>query len=364
MRLVVQQKGMVIRMEKDYTALNELIEQCKNSGVITNQALSSVIDKMDLDATELEEIYQRIFFENIQLVEDLEDTNPETLELDSVEQDSSEDPVRLYLREIGKYKLLSAEEEISLAERIAQGDNVAKDLFIKSNLRLVVSIAKQYGGRGVPILDLIQEGNLGLMTAVEKFDPSKKARFSTYATFWIRQAVSRAVKKQARTIYIPVNKVDTINRVKKISGLFYQYYGREPTVEEIAEKLNMTVDEVLEIQKIPVLTKSLDEPIGDENDDHTQGDKLPDETVISPEEASDQTLLRETIAQLVKTVTSREAVVLEMRFGLGGYCPHSREEIAEEFGIDEEYIKQIEENALKKLKNPQRMERIEAFRDE
>ncbi len=288
-------------------------------------------------------------------LEDIDMTVPDTV--------SIEDPVRLYLKEIGKVPLLSAEEEVELAQRMEEGDQEAKNKLAEANLRLVVSIAKRYVGRGMLFLDLIQEGNLGLMKAVEKFDYRKGYKFSTYATWWIRQAITRAIADQARTIRIPVHMVETINKLIRVSRQLLQEYGREPTPEEIAEAMNITVERVHEILKISQEPVSLETPIGEEEDSHL-GDFLPDENVPVPAEAATFTLLKEQLGEVLGTLTEREQRVLILRFGLEDGKARTLEEVGKEFNVTRERIRQIEAKALRKLRHPSRSRKLKDYLDQ
>jgi RNA polymerase primary sigma factor len=273
-----------------------------------------------------------------------------------------DDPVRLYLSEIGRVQLLSSEEEVKLAERIAQGDEWAKRRLAEANLRLVVSIARRYVGRGMLFLDLIQEGNMGLMKAVEKFDHAKGFKFSTYATWWIRQAITRAIADQARTIRIPVHMVETINKLVRVSRQLLQELGREPTVEEIAQAMEITVDKVNEIMKISQEPVSLETPIGEENDSNL-GDFIEDIDVIAPADAAAFELLREQLEDVLGTLTEREESVLRLRFGLDDGRTRTLEEVGKAFGVTRERIRQIEAKALRKLRHPSRSKRLKDFMD-
>nr|WP_296192889.1 RNA polymerase sigma factor RpoD [uncultured Anaerobutyricum sp.] len=280
-----------------------------------------------------------------------------------LERGSAEDPVRMYLKEIGRIPLLSSEEEIELAKRMEQGDEEAKKQLSEANLRLTVSIAKRYSGRGMQFLDLIQEGNLGLIKAVEKFDYRKGYKFSTYATWWIRQAITRAIADQARTIRIPVHMVETMNRVNRTSRRLLQEYGREPTPEEIAEVMNLPVERVLEISKISQEPVSLETPIGEEEDSHL-GDFIQDEHIPVPADEAAHTLLREQLEMVMDTLSEREQKVLALRFGLEDGKPHTLEEVGREFQVTRERIRQIEAKALRKLRHPTRSRKLRDFLEE
>ena len=307
------------------------------------------LNKDEVPIGELEEIEQ----------EDLQITDPSILDPGDVGVD---DPVRMYLKEIGRVPLLHADEEIELARRMSEGDVEAKNKLAEANLRLVVSIAKRYVGRGMLFLDLIQEGNLGLMKAVEKFDYSKGFKFSTYATWWIRQAITRAIADQARTIRIPVHMVETINKLVRVSRQLVQELGREPTPEELAKELNMPVDKVREISKISQEPVSLETPIGEEEDSHL-GDFIPDEDAPAPSEAASFVLLKEQLGAVLETLSEREAKVLRLRFGLDDGRARTLEEVGKEFDVTRERIRQIEAKALRKLRHPSRSKKLKDFLD-
>lgn len=294
------------------------------------------------------------------LLSDEDEVDMENLDLSIPDGISIEDPVRMYLKEIGKVPLLSAEEEIELAKRMENGDQEAKKRLAEANLRLVVSIAKRYVGRGMLFLDLIQEGNLGLIKAVEKFDYRKGYKFSTYATWWIRQAITRAIADQARTIRIPVHMVETINKLIRVSRQLLQELGREPTPEEISEEMGMPVDRVREILKISQEPVSLETPIGEEEDSHL-GDFIQDDEASQPSEEASYTLLREQLEEVLSTLTPREEQVLRMRFGLTDGKPHTLEEVGKEFDVTRERIRQIESKALRKLRHPSRSKKLRDF---
>ncbi|MBP3719366.1 MAG: RNA polymerase sigma factor RpoD [Eubacterium sp.] len=289
-----------------------------------------------------------------------EEIDLEKIELSVPEGVSLEDPVRMYLKEIGKVQLLTAEEEIELAQRMEEGDEVAKQKLAEANLRLVVSIAKRYVGRGMLFLDLIQEGNMGLIKAVEKFDYRKGYKFSTYATWWIRQAITRAIADQARTIRIPVHMVETINKLTRVSRQLLQELGREPSPEEIAEEMEIPVDRVREIQKISQEPVSLETPIGEEEDSHL-GDFLPDEDIPAPQDAAASTILKEQLVEVLGTLTEREQKVLRLRFGLDDGRARTLEEVGREFNVTRERIRQIEAKALRKLRHPSRSRKLKEF---
>ena len=358
-------------------AIEKLIEKGKAKGKLTSHEIDSVIIEFeDKDLDELEKLYEAIETNNIEIVDDMGDVVSDTLgfdneigknaEIDVDDSDSKgivmDDPVKVYLKEIGKVPLLTAEEEIELAMRIANNDIEAKKRLEEANLRLVVSIAKRYGGRGMQFLDLIQEGNLGLIKAVEKFDYTKGFKFSTYATWWIRQAITRAIADQARTIRIPVHMVETINKVKKTNSILLHKNGREPTPEEIATELGMSVDKVREILRVAQEPVSLETPIGEEEDSHL-GDFIPDEDALAPADAASQSLLKEALNAVLKTLTPREAKVLTLRFGLDDGHPKTLEEVGAEFNVTRERIRQIEAKALRKLRHPQRSKKLKDFID-
>ena len=295
-------------------------------------------------------------------LEDEEEVDMENIDLSVPEGISIEDPVRMYLKEIGKVPLLTAEEEIDLAKRMEQGDEEAKKRLAEANLRLVVSIAKRYVGRGMLFLDLIQEGNLGLIKAVEKFDYRKGYKFSTYATWWIRQAITRAIADQARTIRIPVHMVETINKEIRVSRQLLQELGREPTPEEIAEEMNISVDRVREILKISQEPVSLETPLGEEEDSHL-GDFIQDDNVPAPADAAANTMLKEQLEEVLGTLTEREQKVLRLRFGLDDGRARTLEEVGKEFNVTRERIRQIEAKALRKLRHPSRSRKLKDYLD-
>ena len=313
------------------------------------EVLSITEDETDIDDEDIE----------FDLSEE-EEIDLEKIELSVPEGVSLEDPVRMYLKEIGKVQLLTAEEEIELAQRMEEGDEVAKKMLAEANLRLVVSIAKRYVGRGMLFLDLIQEGNMGLIKAVEKFDYRKGYKFSTYATWWIRQAITRAIADQARTIRIPVHMVETINKLTRVSRQLLQELGREPSPEEIAEEMDIPVERVREIQKISQEPVSLETPIGEEEDSHL-GDFLPDEDIPAPSEAAASTILKEQLVEVLGTLTEREQKVLRLRFGLDDGRARTLEEVGREFNVTRERIRQIEAKALRKLRHPSRSRKLKEF---
>ncbi len=353
------------------TVINKLVEKGKISGQLSTNDIDKAIIEMDYDIDKLDELYDTIENNNIEIIDDLGDAALESLNVDTNAKSKSSksknkknipmgDPVKVYLKEIGKVPLLTAEEEIDLAIRIEEGDESARKKLAESNLRLVVSIAKRYVGRGMSFLDLIQEGNLGLIKAVEKFDYTKGFKFSTYATWWIRQAITRAIADQARTIRIPVHMVETINKVKKTASKLLHENGREPTDEEIAEKLDMTVEKVRDIQRVSQEPVSLDTPIGEEEDSHL-GDFIPDDEAVTPADAASSLMLKEELIGALDTLNDREARVLSLRFGLDDGRPRTLEEVGKEFDVTRERIRQIEAKALRKLRHPSRSKKLKDF---
>lgn len=353
--------------------IRALIEKGKSAGKLTSQEIDGLIVDMDLDVETLENFYTAIEESKIEIVDDLLSENIESIiESPAKEEgdgtsgaaasDNNDDPVKVYLKEIGKVPLLTPEEEIDLAMRIAENDEAAKRRLSEANLRLVVSIAKRYVGRGMQFLDLIQEGNLGLIKAADKFDYTKGFKFSTYATWWIRQAITRAIADQARTIRIPVHMVETINKVKKANSQLLHENGRDPTPEEIAERLGMPADKVREILRVAQEPVSLETPIGEEEDSHL-GDFIPDDTSLSPIDAATMDALKRDLAAVLKTLTDREASVLRMRFGLDDGQPKTLEEVGTKFGVTRERIRQIEAKALRKLKHPSRIKKLADYMD-
>ena len=345
--------------------ISELIEAGKSKGVLTYKEIVELLGDIELDSEQFDRILDTLSGLNIEVIK--EDAIPEAeLNAEPVEEEidisvpegiSIDDPVRMYLKEIGKVPLLSAEEEISLAQRMEEGDEEAKKRLCEANLRLVVSIAKRYVGRGMLFLDLIQEGNLGLIKAVEKFDYRKGYKFSTYATWWIRQAITRAIADQARTIRIPVHMVETINKLIRVSRQLLQEYGREPQPEEIAAEMGIPEDKVREIIKIAQEPVSLETPIGEEEDSHL-GDFIPDDDAPAPAEAAAFTLLKEQLMSVLSTLTPREEMVLKLRFGLEDGRARTLEEVGKEFKVTRERIRQIEAKALRKLRHPSRSRKL------
>ncbi len=356
------------------SALKALVEKGKAVGKLTTQEIDNAILELDIEMEELDKLYELIEANNIELIDDLGDMARDAItdESDMAKTDDGgagesktlvmDDPVRVYLKEIGRVPLLTSEEEIELAIRIADDDKKAKQRLAEANLRLVVSIAKRYVGRGMQFLDLIQEGNLGLIKAVEKFDYTKGFKFSTYATWWIRQAITRAIADQARTIRIPVHMVETINKVKKTSSQLLHKNGHDPSAEEIAEELNMTPDKVREILRLAQEPVSLETPIGEEEDSHL-GDFIPDDEALSPADAASISLLKEQLSEVLKTLTPREEKVLSLRFGLEDGHPRTLEEVGKEFNVTRERIRQIEAKALRKLRHPSRSKKLRDFLD-
>ena len=345
--------------------VRELIETGKAKGVLTYKEIVDMLGDIELDSEQFDRILDTLSGLNIEVMKD--DIIPEALPILDIPEDeidisvpdgvSIDDPVRMYLKEIGKVPLLSADEEIELAKRMEEGDEDAKHRLSEANLRLVVSIAKRYVGRGMLFLDLIQEGNLGLIKAVEKFDYRKGYKFSTYATWWIRQAITRAIADQARTIRIPVHMVETINKLIRVSRQLLQEYGREPLPEEIAEEMGISEDKVREIIKIAQEPVSLETPIGEEEDSHL-GDFIPDDDAPAPAEAAAFTLLKEQLMSVLSTLTPREEMVLKLRFGLEDGRARTLEEVGKEFKVTRERIRQIEAKALRKLRHPSRSRKL------
>ena len=362
--------------------LNELIEKGKKKGSVSLKELLEAMEELNLDTEQVDKVYEVFEQSGVEmmdeegfLVELPDDIAPELEELEELEEIEEEtmvdpeslvdsfsidDPVRMYLKEIGKVNLLTPEEEVELAERMAAGDKVAGQRMAEANLRLVVSIAKRYVGRGMLFLDLIQEGNLGLIKAVEKFDHTKGYKFSTYATWWIRQAITRSIADQARTIRIPVHMVETINKVIRVSRQLLQELGHDPSPEEIAEEMNMPVEKVRDILKIAQEPVSLETPIGEEEDSHL-GDFIPDEDASEPAEAASFTFLREQLINVLGTLTPREEKVLRLRFGIEDGRARTLEEVGKEFDVTRERIRQIEAKALRKLRHPSRSKKLKDF---
>ncbi len=356
----------------------ELIEIGKKKGKLSSKELMDALEELDLDPEQIDKLYDAIETNDIELqveedlieipgdlpidLEEVDEITPEELaDTEALaETFNIDDPVRMYLKEIGKVNLLSSDEEIDLAQRMCQGDEKAKMRLAEANLRLVVSIAKRYVGRGMMFLDLIQEGNLGLIKAVEKFDHTKGYKFSTYATWWIRQAITRAIADQARTIRIPVHMVETINKVIRVSRQLLQELGHDPTPEEIGEEMSLPVEKVREIMKIAQEPVSLETPIGEEEDSHL-GDFIPDEDASEPAEAASFTLLKEQLVDVLGSLTSREEKVLKLRFGIDDGKTRTLEEVGKVFNVTRERIRQIEAKALRKLRHPSRSKKLKDF---
>lgn len=344
--------------------VKKLIEKGKKNGTLTYKEIMDELEEIDLNPEQIEKIYEVLENMGIDVIGDMQDVEvpEEDLDLSVPEGIAIDDPVRMYLKEIGKVPLLSPEDEIDLAQRIEDGDQVAKKKLAEANLRLVVSIAKRYVGRGMLFLDLIQEGNLGLIKAVEKFDYRKGYKFSTYATWWIRQAITRAIADQARTIRIPVHMVETINKLIRVSRQLLQELGREPQPEEVAKVMEMPVDKVREIMKIAQEPVSLETPIGEEEDSHL-GDFIPDDEAPAPAEAAAFTMLKEQLINVLDTLTPREEKVLRLRFGLDDGRARTLEEVGKEFNVTRERIRQIEAKALRKLRHPSRSKKLKDYLD-
>ena len=351
----------------------DLIEQGKVKGKLSTKEITDALEELDFDPEQMEKLYDSLENMNIEIVEDFEPDLDIDITLDnnmnvdleaslSTEGINIDDPVKVYLKEIGRVPLLSTEEEIELATRMSQGDAYARKRLSEANLRLVVSIAKRYVGRGMQFLDLIQEGNLGLIKAVEKFDHTKGFKFSTYATWWIRQAITRAIADQARTIRIPVHMVETINKVKKVSSQLLHKNGHEPTAEEVADELDMPVEKVREIIRVAQEPVSLETPIGEEEDSHL-GDFIQDDDAPAPSEVASHMLLKEQLSDVLSTLTEREEKVLRLRFGLEDGRSRTLEEVGKEFNVTRERIRQIEAKALRKLRHPSRSKRLKDFLD-
>ena len=371
--------------EELQAALQELIAQGKKEGMVRTADLNAILEKMDLTPEKIEEVYDRFEAMNIQVMGteldldldddldlDLGDGLDDDLSLEGLDEEdlvdpvdlaaeyNLDDPVRMYLKEIGQIKLLTPEEEVDLARRVSEGDQAAKDKLTEANLRLVVSIAKKYSGRGLHILDLIQEGNTGLIRAVDKFDYKKGNKFSTYATWWIRQAITRAIADQARTIRVPVHMVEVINKATRCNRKLVQELGREPTVEEIAAELNLPVEKIIEANRTAADTLSLDTPVGDE-EDTSIGSFVEDERTPGPADATSNALLAEALKEILDTLTEREADVLRMRFGMYDGRTHTLEEVGQNFHVTRERIRQIENKAIRKLRHPSRAKKIKDF---
>ena len=373
-------KAPKANMDDVHAALQALITQAKKDGMIRASDLNAQLEKMQLTPEKIEDIYDRLDAMNIQVVTADLDLGDDDLDLgpdddinlagldeeelvdpvDLAAEYSLDDPVRMYLKEIGQIKLLSAEEEVELAKRVSEGDQEAKNKLTEANLRLVVSIAKKYSGRGLHILDLIQEGNTGLIRAVDKFDWTKGNKFSTYATWWIRQAITRAIADQARTIRVPVHMVEVINKATRCNRKLVQELGREPTMEEIAAELGLPVEKIIEANRTAADTLSLDTPVGDE-EDTSIGSFVEDERTPGPADATSNALLAEALKEILGTLTEREADVLRMRFGMYDGRTHTLEEVGQIFGVTRERIRQIENKAIRKLRHPSRAKKIRDF---
>lgn len=363
--------------------VQEFVEKCRKNGKVTMKEVNKVIEDMEMDTDQQDKMFEALEKMSVDIVMEEEDflMEPPVIESDDdfidiedipdedIPDDTTlteglaiDDPVRMYLKEIGKVDLLSPDEEIELAKRMLDGDEQAKKTLAEANLRLVVSIAKKYVGRGMLFLDLIQEGNLGLIKAVEKFDYTKGYKFSTYATWWIRQAITRAIADQARTIRIPVHMVETINKVIRVSRQLLQELGHDPSPEEIAEEMNIPVNKVRDILKIAQEPVSLETPIGEEEDSHL-GDFIPDDDAPEPAEVASFTLLKEQMIEVLKTLTPREEKVLRLRFGIEDGRARTLEEVGKEFNVTRERIRQIEAKALRKLRHPSRSKKLRDFLD-
>ena len=380
----VQTEQMKDAADKKQEMLCALLEKGKNShNQLTYADIADILDSADLDKNQMDDMYELLMAKGIEIVSETEPEdfdvilaeNPDVAaDAELIVEEASEidiestipksiavdDPVRMYLKEIGKVPLLSADEEIELAKRMEKGDEEAKKRLCEANLRLVVSIAKRYVGRGMLFLDLIQEGNLGLIKAVDKFDYTKGYKFSTYATWWIRQAITRSIADQARTIRIPVHMVETINKLIRVSRQLLQTYGREPSPEEIAKEMGISVEKVREIQKIAQEPVSLETPIGEEEDSHL-GDFIPDEDVPAPAEAAAFSMLKEQLVEVLDTLTEREQKVLKLRFGLEDGRARTLEEVGKEFDVTRERIRQIEAKSLRKLRHPSRSKKLKDY---
>jgi RNA polymerase primary sigma factor len=368
--------------EKKFEFINEIIERAKQKGIISYREISDYLENIELDKEQIDDLYDTLISMGVEIVSEVDldefveqdnvtegedDSDINVIEGGEIDVDTTlpkgiavDDPVRMYLKEIGKVQLLSGEEEIELAKRMQTGDEEAKKKLCEANLRLVVSIAKRYVGRGMLFLDLIQEGNLGLIKAVDKFDYKKGFKFSTYATWWIRQAITRSIADQARTIRIPVHMVETINKLIRVSRQLLQEYGREPTPEEIAEEMDIPVEKVREIQKIAQEPVSLETPIGEEEDSHL-GDFIPDEDVPAPADAAAFSMLKEQLVEVLDTLTDREQKVLKLRFGLEDGRARTLEEVGRRFDVTRERIRQIEAKALRKLRHPSRSKKLKDY---
>ncbi len=351
---------MSITEEQLKEVIDQIVSEYKDKGSIGSDTLCDKLEKIDADPEQINDIYKAIEDNRIIIVDEY--AKDKELYEQLVKEISMDDPVKMYLKDIGKVPLLSADEEVELARRMAEGDEAAKRRLSEANLRLVVSIAKRYVGRGMQFLDLIQEGNLGLMKAVEKFDYQKGFKFSTYATWWIRQAITRAIADQARTIRIPVHMVETINKVVRVSRTLLQQLGREPTPEEIGKEMGMSPQKVMEIQKIAQDPVSLETPIGEEEDSHL-GDFIEDEQATAPTDVVAFSMLKEQLIGVLDTLTPREEKVLRLRYGIDDGKPRTLEEVGKEFNVTRERIRQIEAKAIRKLRHPSRCKRLKDYID-
>ena len=367
---MAEEKNVEVEQTQGAAGKKEIIKTLiaigQKKGVLSYKEIADALSEIDLDVKQIEKVYETLEHLGIELVEDLDrelaeiQTNEEEIDLSIPEGVGLDDPVRMYLKEIGKVPLLSSDEEIELAERMHNGDEAAKKRLSEANLRLVVSIAKRYVGRGMLFLDLIQEGNLGLIKAVEKFDYTKGYKFSTYATWWIRQAITRAIADQARTIRIPVHMVETINKLIRVSRQLLQELGREPRVDEIANAMGVNDEKVREIMKIAQEPVSLETPIGEE-EDSILGDFIPDNDAPAPSDMAAFMLLKEQLMNVLETLTPREEKVLRLRFGLDDGRARTLEEVGKEFNVTRERIRQIEAKALRKLRHPSRSKKLKDF---
>lgn len=348
--------------EFQMSVVRKLIDKGKKTGSITEKEILDELQEIDLSPEQIDKIYETLEGLNIEIMGDVEEEEEAEVDLSVPEGVAIDDPVRMYLKEIGKVPLLTSEQEVALAKRIEAGDEYAAKQLAEANLRLVVSIAKRYVGRGMLFLDLIQEGNLGLIKAVEKFDFTKGFKFSTYATWWIRQAITRAIADQARTIRIPVHMVETINKLIRVERQLLQELGRAPQAEEIAEIMEMPPEKVREIMKIAQEPVSLETPIGEEEDSHL-GDFIPDDDALAPAEAAAFTMLKEQLISVLDTLTPREEKVLRLRFGLDDGRSRTLEEVGKEFNVTRERIRQIEAKALRKLRHPSRSKKLKDYLD-
>ena len=340
--------------------LKQIIDTYGSKGSITTNSLCDIMEKYETTPAQMDFVYKSIAESGIQIIDEAE--RDRELYEQALSDIGLDDPVKMYLKDIGRVPLLSADDEIELARKMQEGDEEAKKKLSEANLRLVVSIAKRYVGRGMLFLDLIQEGNLGLMKAVEKFDYQKGFKFSTYATWWIRQAITRAIADQARTIRIPVHMVETINKLTRVSRILLQKYGRDPTAAEIAREMGISEERVREIQKIAQDPVSLETPIGEEEDSHL-GDFIEDETTVTPSDSVSTTMLKETLLGVLNSLTPREEKVLRLRYGVDDGRPRTLEEVGKEFNVTRERIRQIEAKALRKLRHPSRSKHLKDFLD-